>query len=101
MKTPTVIILSAALLLCSSAAANAQARADQQSPNTTEATFKSLDRNHDQMLSKVEVKPNGSLAAAFDVADVNLDGYITKAEYTAYLQRSAEKAREQPTQPQQ
>ena len=101
MKTPTVIVASAAFLLFSTAAASAQVRSDQKSPDATEATFKSLDRNRDQAISKVEVKANSSLAAAFDVADVNLDGYITKAEYTAFVQRSMEKAREQPTQPQQ
>jgi hypothetical protein len=86
VKTQTVVIVSAAILLFSAAAANAQAPADQQSL-TTEATFKSLDRNRDQALSKVEAKADNSISAVFDRADVNLDGYISKVEYNAYVQR--------------
>ena len=86
MKTQTVVIVSAAIFFFSAAAANAQAPADRQSP-TTEATFKSLDRNSDQALSKVEAKADNSISAVFDRADVNLDGYISKVEYDAYVQR--------------
>lgn len=90
MKTPVVVILSVATLLFGAAAANGQAQSGRKSPSSVEATFKSLDRNRDAALSKVEAKADKSIAAVFDSADINLDGYITKSEYTAYLQRSAE-----------
>jgi hypothetical protein len=89
MKTPTVIFFSAALLLFAAAAANAEARQpEQKSPSSAEATFKSLDRNRDQALSKIEAKADESISAAFAMADVNLDGYVSKAEYMAHVQRS-------------
>jgi Ca2+-binding EF-hand superfamily protein len=103
MKIPTVVIFSAAMLLLSAAAANGQARTDQKLSNTVEATFKSLDRNRDNELSKVEAKADNSIWAAFDTFDVNLNGYITKAEYMAHLERSTAPAtaREPPSQHQQ
>jgi hypothetical protein len=39
-------------------------------------------------LSKIEAKADSSIWGAFDKADVNLDGYITKPEYQAYLEVS-------------
>lgn len=100
MKTPIVVMYSAAILLFGTAAADTEPRAGQKSPSSTEATFKSLDRNRDQSLSKVEAKADKSIWAAFSSADVNLDGYITKSEYMAYLQRLTESSstREPPTQ---
>lgn len=47
MKTPTLLVFSAAILFFSAAAANAQTKSDQRSANIAEATFKSLDRNRD------------------------------------------------------
>ena len=64
------------------------ARRDQNLSNTVAATFKSLDRNRDNELSKVEAKADDSIWAAFDTVKVNLNGYITKAEYMAHLERS-------------
>jgi hypothetical protein len=72
-------------LLFDSVSAGAEPRPDQK----VEATFKSLDRNRDQSISKVEAKADSSLSAAFSSADVNLDGYITKPEYLAYLEHLA------------
>jgi hypothetical protein len=99
MKTPIVVMCSAAMWLFGSAAAGAEPRPDQKSPSAAEATFKALDRNHDQSLSKVEAKADQSISAAFSTADINLDGYITKSEYIAYLQRLSESpsTREPPT----
>ena len=90
MKTPVVVIFSVAILLFGAAAANGQARPDQKSPSSAEATFESLDRNRDKALSKVEAKADKSIAAVFQTADINLDGYISKPEYIAYVQRSTE-----------
>jgi hypothetical protein len=99
-SSTTMIIFSAAMLLFSAAAAQAQARDTQKSPATVEAIFKSLDRDRDRSLSKIEAKENKSIWTVFNMADINLDGYITKPEYTAYLERSAAPAtsREQPAQ---
>ena len=88
MKMPTVIILSTAILLFSASAAHGQTQSDLKAQQSAEATFKSLDRNRDEELSKVEAKADASLWAAFASADVNLNGYITKSEYVAYIQRS-------------
>jgi hypothetical protein len=89
MKTPSIVIVSGAMLFFSAAAAQSQTRtAAQKSPANVEAIFKSLDRNRDRALSKIEVKAESSIWGAFDKADVNLDGYITKPEYQAYLEVS-------------
>jgi heat shock protein HslJ len=89
MKTPSIVIFSAAMLLFSAAAAQGQTSiATQKPPANVEAIFKSLDRNRDRALSKMEAKANSSIWGQFDKADVNLDGYITKPEYQAYLEVS-------------
>lgn len=88
MKTPTIVIFSAAVLLCSALAAQGQTRSDQKSQQSAEATFKSLDRDRDKALSKVEAKADASISAVFAKADVNLDGYISKPEYVAYIELS-------------
>jgi hypothetical protein len=74
-----IIVLAVMLPLATAASANAPAT----------ATFKSLDRDKDQSISKVEAKADRALAANFDTADINLDGYISKSEYDVYLQRSS------------
>lgn len=78
-----LIILVAVMLPLATAASAEQSKA----PAT--ATFKSLDRNGDQSISKVEAKADRAVAAAFDTADINLDGYISKSEYDVYLQRAS------------
>jgi hypothetical protein len=89
MKTPSIVIFSAAMLLFSAAAAQGQAQVDKQRPAANvEALFKALDGNRDRALSKIEAKADSSIWGAFDKADVNLDGYITKPEYQAYLEVS-------------
>ena len=88
MKSSSVVILSTAILLFGAASADGQVRAEQKSPPSVEATFKSLDRNHDNAISKVEAKADNSIVAVFASADINLDGYITKSEYLAYVERS-------------
>jgi hypothetical protein len=89
MKTPSIVIFSAAMLLFSAAAAQGQTPVDKQRfPANIEAIFKALDRNRDRGISKIEAKADSSILGAFDKADVNLDGYITKPEYQAYLEVS-------------
>jgi hypothetical protein len=50
------------------------------------AKFEALDRNGDQELSKIEANKDASIAAQFSSIDLNLNGFITRAEYTAYMQ---------------
>jgi hypothetical protein len=97
MKAPSIVILSAIVLLFGAGTADGQARPEQKSASTAEATFKSLDRNRDNALSKVEARADNSIAAVFATADINLDGYITKPEYLAYVERST--SRELPSEP--
>lgn len=85
-----LIILAAVMLPLATAAAADRAGPDKQSPASVDATFKSLDRNRDQDLSRIEAKADRAISAAFDTADVNADGYISKPEYAAFVQRSSE-----------
>jgi hypothetical protein len=47
-------------------------------------TWKELDINKDGKLSKDEAAGDSGLAAVFDTADTNRDGYISKVEYKKY-----------------
>jgi Ca2+-binding EF-hand superfamily protein len=49
-----------------------------------EATFKSLDRDTDQQLSRSEVKDKPALSAQFTALDTDRDGYLTMTEYAAH-----------------
>lgn len=97
MKASGTVILSVVALLFGAVTADGQARPEQKSASTAEATFKSLDRDRDNALSKVEARADNSIAAVFATADINLDGYITKSEYLAYVERST--SREPPNEP--
>lgn len=85
-----LIILVAALLPVATAAA-ADNRSDKQSSDSVDAIFKSLDRNRDQGISRIEAKADRVIFTAFDTADINLDGYISKPEYVAFVQLSSER----------
>jgi hypothetical protein len=87
MKAP--IILVAAMLPLATATTADRPVSEKPSTPTLE-TFKSLDRNGDQSISKPEAKADRTIVAVFDTADINLDGYISKSEYAAYLQRASE-----------
>jgi hypothetical protein len=52
---------------------------------SAEATFKSLDRDTDQRLSKTEAAGDKMLTEHFSVVDADSDGYLSKGEYTAHL----------------
>lgn len=60
-------------------------------PATIEADFKKLDGNNDQKVSLKEAVKDKSLAAQFDAADVNRDGFLTPDEY-AYFKSAAKPA---------
>jgi hypothetical protein len=82
-----LIILVAVMLPVATAASANRPGKESKAPETV--TFKSLDRDGDKSISKVEAKANRAVAANFDTADINLDGYISKSEYDVYLQRSS------------
>ena len=52
---------------------------------SADATFKSLDKDSDQRLSKSEVTNDSMLTQHFAAVDADSDGYVTKREYTAHL----------------
>ena len=94
-----LISLSAAALVVSAALAEDQPmrnRPDQPMKQTTQAQFESLDRNHDQQLSKAEASADNSIAAQFGSLDANADGYVSKSEYMAHSDHSMK----QPDEPQ-
>lgn len=62
------------------------AAADQDKPAASaDATFKSLDRDADQRLSKTEVASDKMLSEHFAAADADSDGYLTKREHSAHM----------------
>ena len=51
------------------------------------AQFESLDRNSDQRLSQSEASGDDKVAGQFAALDVDGDGYVTKREYAARMQK--------------
>jgi hypothetical protein len=84
-----LIILMAVMLPLATAASANRPSSDKESKAPATATFKSLDRDGDQSISKVEARADRAIAAAFNTADINLNGYISKSEYDVYLQRAS------------
>ena len=58
---------------------------DDKSMKSTDATFKSLDRDTDQRLSKTEAAGDKMLNEHFAVVDADRDGYLSKTEITAHM----------------
>jgi hypothetical protein len=84
-----LLALSVAVAFATSAtAADRPVNPSDKAAAPAQAKFQSLDRDRDGALNKREAKPDASITAQFDAMDVNLDGYITRAEYMAYLERS-------------
>jgi hypothetical protein len=59
------------------------------------AQFEALDRNSDQRLSESEVSTDENVAGKFAALDVDGDGYVTKREYTARMQKDTQDERSQ------
>ena len=74
-------------LLSTLSVAAAQAAEQSQPTSSAEETFKSLDKDGDQRLSKSEAASDKSLARTFAYLDANGDGYLTMREYTAHLKQ--------------
>ena len=49
----------------------------------TAAVFAALDANHDSKISKAEAQKNPMVSQAFDQADKDHDGFLSKAEFDA------------------
>ena len=58
---------------------------DQDKMASDDATFKSLDRDSDERLTKTEVARSAMLTDHFAAVDKDSDGYLTKREYTAHM----------------
>ena len=74
-----LIPLFVAILLSTSAVAE-----EPKQMQKKEATFKSLDKNADERLSRSEVKNDAALSAHFAVLDADRDGHLTMNEYAAH-----------------
>ena len=90
-----LIVLSAAAIFATAIFATSTAAADRPAVESSDksavaarAKFESLDRDRDGALNKREAKLDTSIATQFDSWDINLDGYITRAEYMAYTERT-------------
>jgi Ca2+-binding EF-hand superfamily protein len=76
------------------AAATMSANADDDDDKrmrNTEVTFRSLDRNSDDRLSRGEVSASQQLVQQFSRLDADSDGYVTKQEYAAQGQDTTER----------
>lgn len=76
------------LILSTLSVAAARAAEQDKSMSSAEETFKSLDKDGDQRLSKSEAANDKSLARTFAYLDANGDGYLTMREYTAHMKKS-------------
>ncbi len=76
-----LIPLFVAILLSTSAVAE-----EPKQMQKKEATFKSLDKNADERLSRSEVKNEAALSAHFAALDSDRDGHLTMGEYAAHTE---------------
>jgi hypothetical protein len=60
---------------------------DKEHKSGSAAQFETLDRNNDQRLSQQEVAGDDGLAGKFAALDIDGDGYVTKREYNARMQK--------------
>ena len=83
----TISRLLPVLLLSTLSVTAARAAEPAQPASSAEETFKALDKDADQRLSKSEAANDKSLARTFAYLDANGDGYLTMREYTAHLKK--------------
>ena len=79
-----ILFISALALALASGAATA---GDKDRPSGSTAQFETLDRNSDQRLSQSEASSDENVATHFAALDVDGNGYVTKREYTARMQK--------------
>jgi hypothetical protein len=83
------------VFLISMLAIGAGNAADQEKPAASaDATFKSLDRDSDQRLSKTEAASDKMLKEHWAAVDADSDGYLTKGEYTAHMKQMESQKKE-------
>jgi hypothetical protein len=83
MTRKLISVFAATILSIGAVAAD-----DQDKPMAgADATFKSLDRDADQRLSKTEVASDKMLTEHFAAVDNDSDGYLTKREYSAHAKQ--------------
>jgi hypothetical protein len=75
-----LIVAVAATLLATGAIAD-----DADKAAGADATFKSLDRDTDQRLSKTEASGDKMLTEHFAAIDADSDGFLSQREYTAHM----------------
>jgi hypothetical protein len=75
-----VIVAVAATILSAGAIAD-----DTDKSAGADATFKSLDRDTDQRLSKTEASGDKMLTEHFAAIDADSDGFLSQREYTAHM----------------
>jgi hypothetical protein len=83
----TISRLLQVLALSALSVTAAQAAEQDQSTSSAEETFKSLDKDGDQRLSKTEAASDKSLARTFAYLDADGNGFLTLREYTAHLKK--------------
>jgi Ca2+-binding EF-hand superfamily protein len=83
----TISRLLQMLLLATLSVTAARAAEQEQPAASAEETFKALDKDSDQRLSKSEAANDKSLARTFAYLDANGDGYLTMREYTAHMKK--------------
>jgi hypothetical protein len=79
------IPVSALALALGSGAAFAGGNDHDKSGST--AQFEALDRNSDQRLSQQEAQSDENVSGKFAALDIDGDGYVTKREYKARMQK--------------
>jgi hypothetical protein len=65
----------------------AMAGHDEDKQGSAIARFESLDRNNDQRLSQSEASSDRNASSKFAALDVDGDGYVTKREYQARMEK--------------
>jgi len=83
----TISRLLQMLVMATLAVAAAHAAEENKPVSSAEETFKSLDKDGDQRLSKSEAANDKSLARTFAYLDADGNGYLTLREYTAHLKK--------------
>lgn len=80
MRTLIPVFVASALAITS-----VMADDKEKSMRGEETTFKALDRDSDQRLSKSEATNDKMLTEHFAMIDTDSDGYLTQREYTSHM----------------